>query len=339
MATDHDVCAFGDVPEGTLKEFDVEGDNKILLAKEKGAVFCVSHKCTHYGAPLKGGVLSNGRVRCPWHGACFNVKSGDIEDYPGVDSLSTFPVRVENDRVIVSLDASNFPPAKRARVASCAVTSKEHVVIVGGGPAGATCADVLRQQGFSGRITMYCKESVLPYDRPKLSKAMSVTAAGIALHTEEYYTNLNITVRLGTEVTAVLAAEKVVVTATGEREAYDKVFVAPGGAPRKLPVEGVDLANIFCLRNPAEANAINEKATEGANVVVVGSSFVGMEVAACLAMKTPAPKSITVVGMEKVPFERVLGEKVFIYGKATHHTTTMCNTNQNHHGYTLHCPF
>jgi len=68
------------------------GEGKALLVREQGQYYAVGHKCTHYGAPLSSGALSNGRVRCPWHGACFNVKTGDIEDFPGLDSIPKFEV-------------------------------------------------------------------------------------------------------------------------------------------------------------------------------------------------------------------------------------------------------
>lgn len=74
-----------------MRTIDI-GEGKALLVRENGEYSAVGHKCTHYGAPLSTGHLSNGRVRCPWHGACFNVKTGDIEDFPGLDSLPKFEV-------------------------------------------------------------------------------------------------------------------------------------------------------------------------------------------------------------------------------------------------------
>ena len=72
-------------------EFDGVED-RALLIRQDGTLHALSSKCTHYGAPLMKGCLGNGRIRCPWHGACFNINSGDIEDFPGLDSLQKFEV-------------------------------------------------------------------------------------------------------------------------------------------------------------------------------------------------------------------------------------------------------
>ena len=68
------------------------GGTKVLLIKQNGVFSAIGSKCTHYAAPLVKGCLGQGRVRCPWHGACFNIKTGDIEDFPGLDGLQTYKV-------------------------------------------------------------------------------------------------------------------------------------------------------------------------------------------------------------------------------------------------------
>ena len=76
-----------------MKTVDIcEGGKALLVRDSDGEYTAVGHKCTHYGAPLATGVYMNGRVRCPWHGACFNTKTGDIEDFPGLDSIPKFEV-------------------------------------------------------------------------------------------------------------------------------------------------------------------------------------------------------------------------------------------------------
>ena len=74
-----------------MKEVEIE-EKKVLVVHQNGAWSALGGKCTHYGAPLAKGCLGNGRVRCPWHGACFNTTTGDIEDFPGLDSLPIFQV-------------------------------------------------------------------------------------------------------------------------------------------------------------------------------------------------------------------------------------------------------
>lgn len=88
------VCKVDDLKDNEMKVFEIGEDGKILLVKQNGQFNAVGTKCTHYGAPLVNGALGDGRVRCPWHGACFNLKTGDIEDFPGFDSLPCYKVSV-----------------------------------------------------------------------------------------------------------------------------------------------------------------------------------------------------------------------------------------------------
>jgi len=178
--------------------------------------------------------------------------------------------------------------------------------IVGAGAGGATCAEVLRQEGFTGRIVLIGKEKHLPYDRPKLSKAMSTVADRILLRPPEFYSENKIELILGNEVVDLDAASKTLKLSSGDTLKYDKAFVSTGGTPRSIPAPGYELGNIYPLRNPEDSLKINDT-YEGKRVVVVGSSFIGMEVASCLAKKA---RSIIVVGMETVPFERVLGPQI-----------------------------
>lgn len=97
------VCKENELKDNEMKVFDIGEDGKVLLIKQKGEISAVGTKCTHYGAPLVSGALGDGRVRCPWHGACFNTKTGDIEDFPGFDSLPCYQVTVtEKGEVKVS---------------------------------------------------------------------------------------------------------------------------------------------------------------------------------------------------------------------------------------------
>ena len=121
-----------------LQEVTVSGKTILLAQTPSGDIFATSPKCPHYGAPLVKGVLSGNRVVCPWHGACFNIQTGDIEDYPSLDCLHSFPVRVdkEHDKVFVSLPAPDeVPQQRKPNFKTTAATSQHSVVIVGGGAA------------------------------------------------------------------------------------------------------------------------------------------------------------------------------------------------------------
>jgi NAD(P)H-nitrite reductase large subunit len=179
-------------------------------------------------------------------------------------------------------------------------------LLVGGGAANATAAQTLREAGFKGRILVVSKEGVLPYDRPKLSKAMTIEASKILLRQPEFYDKYDIEFKLNTEVTELDADAKTATLSNGETVKYDAVLVATGGSPRTLPLEGFNSPNVVPLRDIGEAHNIAQ-ATKGKRVVIVGTSFIGMEVASSIVKEAT---SVICIGMEKVAFERVLGAEV-----------------------------
>lgn len=300
------VANVSDLKEGEIKEVEVS-EGKIVLVKQNDEFFAISNKCSHLGAPLKNGALGEGRIRCPWHGACFNLKSGDIEDYPCVDAIKAFETRVEGENVMVKVPKGSLKSHKRTpKMVSKSDKDERVFAIIGGGPAGLVCAETLRQEGFQGNIVLISNENYLPYDRTKLSKAMNVAVEQILLRPKEFFDEHGIELKLGFEVTELNTATKTITFSNGETLKYDAVTVATGGNPRKLPVPGMDLQNIFQLRVPEDSRSIINN-IEGKKVVIVGTSFIGMEAAACVVQKAA---SVVAIGMEKVPFERVLGAEI-----------------------------
>ncbi|XP_078536284.1 apoptosis-inducing factor 3-like [Lissotriton helveticus] len=301
-----EVCDETDLQDGEMKEFDVEG-HPVLLVKSNGKFSAVGGKCTHYGAPLVKGVLVGDRVRCPWHGACFNTQSGDIEDYPGLDSLPCFKVVVNKGKVTISADRKALENPKRVKAMKA--RSKEDrctVVIIGTGPAALVCAETLRQEGFTGRIVMVTKENHLPYDRTKLSKMMNAPVAELELRSAEFFSAHSIEAWTKKEVVFVDSQKKTVHFQDEASLQYDWLLIATGSSPRQLQCQGSELQNVFLLRTPEDANTISESAV-GKRVVVIGSSFIGMEVAAFLSDKAI---SVSVVGTSEVPFQAVLGQQI-----------------------------
>ncbi|BFZ18859.1 hypothetical protein BsWGS_21898 [Bradybaena similaris] len=308
------VGSVGDFKDGQMQEVDV-GDKKVLLVKEDGQFYAVSSKCTHYGAPLAKGAYCKGIVRCPWHGACFNVKTGDIEDFPGLDSLQKYQVEVKDGKVVVKANPAALESSKRVKSAvKRSADNKKTVVLVGGGPATLVCAETLRQEGYTGRIILVSQEEHLPYDRIKLSKALNSKPAEITLRSQEFYDQNGIELMLGKQVTKLLPDEKKVVLEDGQSVSYDVLVLATGGKPRILPVPGSDLKNVYLLRTPKDANAIAEN-SQGKNVVIIGSSFIGMEVTAFLADKAA---SVSVVDLVQVPFQLTLGNQIGKYMQKLH---------------------
>jgi len=305
-SNEREVCEANEVSEGGMKEIECGESGKILLVKQKGEFYAVGNKCTHSGASLSKGALGEGRIRCPWHGACFNLKTGDIEDYPCVDAIHTFPTRVANNKVFVTIDQNKVTNHKRTPVPAKLIEDKRTFVVLGGGPAGLTCCQTLRQEGFGGKIIMISKENHLPYDRTKLSKSMTSALESMILRPAEFFKQNNIETKLGAEVKELDASTKTVTLTNGETLQYDTVLIATGGNPRTLPVNGMNLQNIYQLRTPEDSAAITNSVYDK-KVVIVGTSFIGMEAASCIASRA---SSVVAIGMESVPFERVLGVKI-----------------------------
>ncbi|KAK4208750.1 hypothetical protein QBC37DRAFT_295989 [Rhypophila decipiens] len=303
-----------DLKPGDKQEVEVEGlEAKVLLLNAAGTVQAIGPRCTHYGAPLVKGILgTNGKLTCPWHGACFNAKTGDIEDAPALNALPVFKTTQRDGAVYITGDAETIKSGNRKPTFKCSTagaSQPDKVVVVGGGSGALGVTEGLREGGFTGQITVISNEGYLPIDRPKLSKALLTDLKKLQWRDEEWYkTTANIDI-VQDEVTGVDFAAKTVATKSGANIAYTKLVLSTGGTPRLLPLQGFKvLGNIFTLRNVHDVNkivaAIGEQ--KGKKIVIIGSSFIGMEIAVC----TSGGNDVSVVGMEKAPLERVLGEKV-----------------------------
>ncbi|SPO07119.1 related to putidaredoxin reductase [Cephalotrichum gorgonifer] len=300
---------------GEMQEVEVEGveGGKVLLVNSAGSTQALGTKCTHYGAPMVKGVLTkSGRLTCPWHGACFSAKTGDVEDAPALDALPVFKVSERDGAVYITGDEATIKsgkskPSFRCRVASRSKPQEHKVVVVGGGSGALGVVEGLRENGYDGALAVISSEGYLPVDRPKLSKALTTDPDKIAWRDEGWYESAAVDM-IADEVTGVDFAGRVVHTKAGQDVSYTRLVLATGGTPRRLPLEGFkDLENIFTLRTVHDTREIVEAiGDKGKKIVVVGSSFIGMEV----AKATSSGNTVSVVGMEKVAMERVLGEQV-----------------------------
>lgn len=304
------VCKQQDINENEMKLLPLGDDGgKILLVKQRGELHAIGTKCTHYGALLHTGALGEGRVRCPWHGACFNIKTGDIEDYPGLDSLPCYKVRVDEAGLVhVKAKCKDLDINKRMKDMSARDPENvKTVVIVGGGPAGATCAESLRQEGFTGRIVMVCKEDVVPYDRIKVSKILDFDVQKAALRPPSFYNDHNIETKLGVQATGLDTAKNLVQLSNNETLIYDYLFTCTGSKPRMSNLPGSNLKNIFVMRNYTDAHAVHSQLSLDKHVIVLGLGFIGMEAAAYCIDKCA---SITVIGRDTVPLKAIFGADI-----------------------------
>lgn len=281
-------------------------DQPVLLVRAGQQIRAVAATCTHYGGPLAEGIIVDGEIRCPWHHACFDLATGRPHG-PAITPLACWEVIVEQGRIRVG--AQRAPEGKT-------VTGPERVVIVGGGAAGVACAEALRLEGHRGTITIVTGEGSDPVDRPNLSKDYLAGAAPeewVYLRTADALREHAISLLAG-PATKIDTKQRVVVAA--ERElAWDALLVATGCEPIRLPIDGASLPHVHTLRTLADSRAIAAAASTGTQVVVIGASFIGLEVAASLRARGA---QVTVVGPEATPLARVLGDRVGAFVRSVH---------------------
>jgi len=303
------VARADELRDGEMKQVRV-GRRTALLLRLGDEFHALGAKCPHHGAPMEEGLLHEGRLLCPWHKSVFDAVTGDLEQTPALQALARFEARVEDGNVIVTVP-DRAPSERTMPMAGYdPAADSRHFVILGGGAAGGAAAEALRQEGFEGRVTIITREQDLPYDRTELSKDFLGSTEDVSeptLRSDEFYEEHGIEVRRGCEVASVDVPARRLELADGESLECDALLLATGGVPRRLPVDGADLENVFTLRSLADCRRIKEAAGEGKRAVIVGASFIGMETAARLAGRGLA---VTVTGMEDVPFARVLGPQV-----------------------------
>lgn len=290
-----------------MRRIELEG-KPVILARVQGEYYAFGAKCTHYGAPLNEGVLKGHSLICPWHHACFDIRSGLRLEPPALNDLPHFPVHIENGFVTVTIPHDNeTEPQGKAHPAE-----SRHFVIVGGGAAGNAAAEELRRAGFVGRITVISAAPDVPVDRPNLSKDYldgHAKPEWVPLRSQDWYAARDIELLLDTSVTRVDPKAHTVYTSQGASVHYDQLLLATGGIPRQLKgIPGVELNGIYYLRTLEDAGRIIQAATDGKRAVIIGASFIGMEVAASLAGGRSV--AVTVVAPEEVPFRRILGDDI-----------------------------
>jgi NADPH-dependent 2,4-dienoyl-CoA reductase/sulfur reductase-like enzyme/nitrite reductase/ring-hydroxylating ferredoxin subunit len=285
----------GEMIEGTY-----EGA-RVLLARVGDEFYAVGGECTHYGAPLCEGLLRGTTVLCPWHHARFDLASGRATSPPALSGLQRYRVSVQGDRIRV------LAPVAPSRESRRPARQPDSVVIVGAGAAGALAAETLRDEGFEGGVTLLEAEPSGPVDRPNLSKdylAGHAPEEWIPLRPDEFYQERGIELRVGTRAERIDVGAKTLRLSGGEEVGWDALLLATGAAAVRPPVPGADLPHVFTLRSLRDARAIIDAAERSRRVVVVGASFIGLEVAAALRARK---LEVHVVAPESTPMERILG--------------------------------
>jgi NADPH-dependent 2,4-dienoyl-CoA reductase/sulfur reductase-like enzyme/nitrite reductase/ring-hydroxylating ferredoxin subunit len=290
------------------------GDDAVLLARRGDEFFAIGATCTHYNGPLAEGVMVGDTVRCPWHHACFSLRTGEALHAPALSSVACWTVEQRDGRVHVREKTERAPVI---RIQSAPATPRR-IVIIGGGAAGFAAAEMLRRQRFDGSIIMLSEDSAPPVDRPNLSKdylAGTAPEEWVPLRDDAFYADQHIDLRLNCQVTALDARSREVSIANGERISYDRLLLATGAEPIRLSLPGMELPHVFTLRTLADCRAIIAQAAKTRMAVVMGASFIGLEVAAALRARGI---EVHVVAPDKRPMERVLGAQFGDFVRALH---------------------
>jgi NADPH-dependent 2,4-dienoyl-CoA reductase/sulfur reductase-like enzyme/nitrite reductase/ring-hydroxylating ferredoxin subunit len=304
--------ALSAIPDGTMLKGYV-GDQAVLLVRRGGDMFAVGAQCTHYGGPLVEGVIVGETIRCPWHHACFDLRSGDALRAPARDPLPRWGVEVL-DGIAYVLGQLERQPCPKVR----ASTAPESVVIVGGGAAGNMAAETLRDAGYDGPITMVSADAALPADRPNLSKdylAGRAPEAWTLLRPADFYRHNDIGVRLNMRVARLDIGQRAIDLADGNRLSYGALLLATGAEPIKLEIPGADLGHVHYLRTLDDSQALIIAAKSAKKAVIVGAGFIGLEAASSLRARG---LEIHVVGREKTPMARLLGRELGSFIRSVH---------------------
>jgi NADPH-dependent 2,4-dienoyl-CoA reductase/sulfur reductase-like enzyme/nitrite reductase/ring-hydroxylating ferredoxin subunit len=277
------------------------GEDDVLLVRRGDDVFALSPHCTHYHGPLADGLVVGMTLRCPWHHACFDLLSGEAVHAPAFDPLDRWKVETQSGMIFVR---EKLPKQKPKLHATDKVGK---IVIAGGGAAGFAASEMLRRLGHQGEIIMISDDTAAPVDRPNLSKdylAGSAPEEWVPLRPDAWYAEKGIDLRLGTRIAALNPRDRQVVLEDGGAVGYDRLLLATGAEPVRIPVPGAAPSDLFTLRSLADCRQIIARAGTVSSVLVIGASFIGLEVAAALRTRG---LDVHVVAPEARPMERMLG--------------------------------
>jgi NADPH-dependent 2,4-dienoyl-CoA reductase/sulfur reductase-like enzyme/nitrite reductase/ring-hydroxylating ferredoxin subunit len=291
------------------------GGEQVLLIRHGTKIFAVGAHCTHYHGPLVDGLVVDDEIRCPWHHARFNLGTGEALCAPAFSPLACWSVEQRDGKIFVREKRTQ----EKARLGGKASgKALDRIVIVGGGAAGFAAAERLRRERFQGNIVMLSNDDAPPVDRPNLSKdylAGSAPEDWVPLRPDSFYSENGIELHLNANVTSISPRSREVALADGRKLSYDRLLLATGAEPVHLSIPGADQPHVHTLRTLSDSRAIIERAKTARRAVVLGASFIGLEVAASLRARDI---EVHVVAPEKRPMERILGPQMGDFVRSLH---------------------
>ncbi|MCW5658779.1 MAG: FAD-dependent oxidoreductase [Burkholderiaceae bacterium] len=291
-----------DLRPGVMVPGQVDGVPAMLVRSDEG-VFALGARCTHYQANLCDGLLADHVLRCPLHHSRFDISTGEAVGAPALDALPCWHVEVVDGKALVRKRIE-------APIGGPVCGSPNSIVIVGGGAAGLAAAEMLRRKGYNGALTMVSADADPPIDRPNLSKdylAGGVPDEWMPLRSPAWYKEQQVELLLNTSALAVDTAAKRLRVSRGTDLPFDRLLLATGAKPVELVIPGATLDQVFTLRSFADCRRIIAQAARSHSAVVIGSSFVGLEVAASLVGRG---LKVHVVSTDTVPMLRTFGSEI-----------------------------
>lgn len=291
------------IPQDGVFPGHVDGQ-AVIIARTSDGLVAISATCSHYSGPLHEGLRVGDTIHCPWHHACFDLRTGRALKAPALSPVACWKVEEEGGKVYVTghLEISAAPPQEP--------NDTRRMVIVGGGAAGFAAAQRLRDLGFTGAVTILSADADAPYDRPNVSKdylAGTAQPEWMPLKDDAFYSDLDIELRMNTSVTAIDPKARTVTLGSGESLNYDKLLLATGAEPVRPNAPGFDQPHVHTLRSMKDAEYLIADIDASQVVAVIGSSFIGMEVAASLRNRGV---TVHVIGPEAVPLASKLGPQI-----------------------------
>jgi NADPH-dependent 2,4-dienoyl-CoA reductase/sulfur reductase-like enzyme/nitrite reductase/ring-hydroxylating ferredoxin subunit len=306
--------ALGELADGG-KLLGHAGDEQVLLVRRGTELFAVGAQCTHYHGPLVDGLVVDDTVRCPWHHACFSLRTGEALRAPALSPIECWSVEQRDGKIFVREKRERTATMARMKASEKAPNK---IVIIGGGASGFAAAQKLRRERYQGSIVVLSNENAAPIDRPNLSKdylAGNAPEEWVPLRPDSFYSENHIELRLESNVTGINAHSREVALADGSKVPFDRLLLATGAEPVRLSIPGAEQPHVRTLRTLSDCRAIIERAKTAHRAVVLGASFIGLEVAAALRARGI---EVHVVAPEKRPMERILGPQMGDFVRTLH---------------------
>jgi NADPH-dependent 2,4-dienoyl-CoA reductase/sulfur reductase-like enzyme/nitrite reductase/ring-hydroxylating ferredoxin subunit len=304
------IARTDDLQNGEMKTIELSDQKAVLLIRIEDQYYVTDAYCPHYGAPLEHGIISDKKIMCPWHHAVFNVKTGHVSEPPSIENLKYYRLDIRDGNIILFDESLHDEENQNVSVTANQNMNDQTFIIIGAGAAGNSAAREIRSLGYTGRLKVITADSQPPYDRTILSKDYlkgEMDPQWLPLNQDDFFERNKIELIKNRYVTNINTFNKEVELDKKTKLKYDKLLVATGSVPKKLSVPGTDLENIFTLRTVDDAEKILKASNHINRIVVVGSSFIGLETADSL---NNGNRQIHVIAPESTPFVSTLGEDV-----------------------------